>query len=205
MHLPDRSVTVRHLSHLIVSTSRPEHFNLLAPGVCHDLTADICLVGLVEDVNAHINNHIGIVNLFVGSETKLLDTKCLTTSQAWHTSHQLLNISRLHGMVPWRSHLSIQFLYILHGPGAIVCWNGSTLTHRVDVSHVIDGRRRARVERFDVCVDVLSSWELFGHQMRLVVERVVRTMTKDFDFSYGADLDANFDSIFVIKCLLFPM
>ena len=158
VHLPDRRVTVRHLSHFIIGSSRPQYLDLLALRVCHNLTADVSLVGLIEDINAHVYDHVSVVDLFVRGEAELLDTERLTTGQAWHTSHQLLNIRRLHGVVPRGTHLTIQLLYILHGPGAIVCWNGSTLANRVDVSHVVDGRRRVRMERFDVGVNILGGW-----------------------------------------------
>ena len=46
------------------------------------------------------------------------------------------------------------------------------------MSHVVDGGRRVRMERLNVRVDVLSRWEFVWHQVRLVVERVVRSVTE---------------------------
>ena len=93
VHLPDRGITVCHLSHLIIGTSGPQNFNLLAFGVCDDLSADVGLICLIEDINAEIDNKVGVIDFLIRSQTELLDTQCLTTGQAWHTTHDLLNIS----------------------------------------------------------------------------------------------------------------
>ena len=92
MHLPDRSVTVSHLSHLIVGTGGPQYFDLLSLGVGDNLTADVGLVGFVEDIDSHVDDHIGIVNLLIWSETELLDSESLTTGKSWSTSHKFIDI-----------------------------------------------------------------------------------------------------------------
>jgi len=169
VHFPNRSVTIGHLGHFIIGTGWPEDFDLLSLGVRHDLTADVGLVGLIEYIDSHVDDHVRVINLFVRRESELLDTESLTTSQSWHASQELFNVGRLHGVVPGSAHLPVELLDIFHGPGAIVCWDGATLSHGVDVTHIVDRRRRVRVERLDVSVDILSRGQLFGHEMRFIV------------------------------------
>ena len=140
MHLPDRSVTVGHLGHFIISTSRPQYLNLLTFRVSDDLSANVGLVCLVENVDAEVNNQVSIINFFIRSETKLLDSESLTPGQAWHASHQLLNISGLSCVIPRSTHLTIELLDVFHCPSSIVCWNGSRLADRMDVTHIVNGR-----------------------------------------------------------------
>ena len=140
MHLPDRSVTVSHLGHFIISTSRPQYLNLLTFRVSDDLSANVGLVCLVENVDAKINNQVGIIDFFIRSETKLLDTESLTPGQAWHTSHQLLNICGLSSVIPGSTHLAVELLDVFHCPCSIVCWNGSRLADGMDVTHIVNGR-----------------------------------------------------------------
>ena len=140
MHLPDRSVTVSHLGHFIISTSRPQYLNLLTFGVSDDLSANVGLVSLVENVDAKVNNQVGIVDFFIRSETKLLDTESLTPGQAWNASQKFLNVCRLSCVIPRSTHLAIQLLDVFHCPCSIVCWNGSRLADGMDVTHIVNGR-----------------------------------------------------------------
>ena len=178
VHLPNGRVTVGHLSHLIVSAGGPQNLNLLTFGVGDNLAADIGLVSLIEHINAHVDHHVGVVDFFIWSETELLDAKCLTSSKARNSSHHLFNIRRLQSVVPGSAHVAIEFLNVFHSPSTVVCWDRARLPHRMNVTHVVDRRRRVRVERLDVGVDVLCGGQLFGYAVRLVVQRVVRTMTK---------------------------
>lgn len=156
VHFPNGRITERHLCHFIISASRPENFNFFAFRVRNDLTANISLIGLVEDIDSIIYDDVGKVNLFIWRKTHLLNSKCFTTSQARSTSEKLFDIGGLGHVVPGRSHLTIELLDVLHGPRSIIGWNGARLSDGVDVSHVVDGWRWVRMECLDVRVDVLS-------------------------------------------------
>jgi len=156
VHFPDRGVTICHHGHFIISTGRPQDFNLLTLGVSNDLSANISLVSFIEDIDSHIDDKVRVINLFIGGKTKLLNTKSLTSSEPWNTSQKLLDVSRLGCVIPRSAHVTVKFLDILHGPGAIVCRDGSRLSNRMDVSHVINGRRRVRVECLDVSIKILG-------------------------------------------------
>ena len=165
VHLPDRRVTVRHLRHFIVGACWPQNLNLFALRVCDDLAADVGLVSLIEHIDTQVNYKVSVVNFFIGCETELLNTEGFTSSETWHTAKKLLNISRLWSVIPGCPHVSVQFLDVLHRPRTIVCWNGTRLTHGMNVSHVVNGRGWVRVERLDVRVDVLSRRQLLRHQV----------------------------------------
>jgi len=92
VHLPDRGISERHLSHLIIGACRPQYFNLFTLAVRHNLTADIRLVGFVEHIDAKINNEVGEINLFIRCEAKLLNTESLSASEAGCSSHQFFNV-----------------------------------------------------------------------------------------------------------------
>lgn len=51
VHLPDWCVTEGHLCHLVICTGRPENFYLLSLRVSNNLTANVGLVSLIEDIN----------------------------------------------------------------------------------------------------------------------------------------------------------
>jgi hypothetical protein len=67
-------------------------------------------------------------------------------------------------VIPRSSHLTISFLQVFHVEWAVIGRNRSRLSNWVDVTHIVNRRRRVGVESLDVCVDILSSGEFFGHQ-----------------------------------------
>jgi hypothetical protein len=87
VHFPNRSVSVAHLSHFIISCRRPKHFDLLSLGVSDDLTAAVGLVGFIEDIDSEVHNHVREVNFFIRGETELLDAEGLSSGEAGHTAH----------------------------------------------------------------------------------------------------------------------
>jgi hypothetical protein len=52
--------------------------------------------------------------------------------------------------------LTIKLLDVFHGEGAIISRNGTRLSHRMNVSHVIDGRRWVGMEGLNISINVLS-------------------------------------------------
>lgn len=176
VHVPNWSVTVGHLRHLIVGSRWPENFNLFSLGVGNDLPADVGLVGLVEDIDAHVDNHVCVVNLLGRGEAHLLDAESLTAGKPRHATHELIDVSRLWNVVPVSSQISVQFLDVLHGPGAVVCWDWTRLPDWMDVSHVINRRRWVRVECLDIRIHVLRRWQFLWQDIVLEIRRVVGTV-----------------------------
>jgi len=157
VHFPDGGVTVAHLSHLIVGCRGPQDFDLLSLGVGHDLTAAVGLVRFIEHIDSEVHNHVSEVNLFIRSQTELLNTKGFSSGEAGNATHDFLKVGGLEGVIPRSSHLSVGFLDIFHGERSIIGRNGSRLSNGVDVTHIVNGRSRVAVERLDVSVDVFGS------------------------------------------------
>jgi hypothetical protein len=107
VHLPNRCVTESHLSHFVISSSWPENFYLLTLRVSDNLTANICLVSLIKDINSKIYNHVSEINFFIRGQSHLLDSESFTTSNTRSTSQYFFNISWLRHMIPRGSHLTI--------------------------------------------------------------------------------------------------
>jgi len=142
VHFPDWSITVSHHRHFVVGASWPKYFHFFSLRVCHHLSANVCLVCFIEDINSEIHYQVRVVNFFIRCQTKLLDAKRFTSGETWDTSEQLFNVSGLHRVIPWSAHLTVQLLNVFHTPSTVVCWNGSGLTDGMDVPHVVDRRRR---------------------------------------------------------------
>jgi hypothetical protein len=157
VHFPDGSVTVAHLSHFIISCRGPQDFDLLSLGVSHNLTAAVSLVRFIEDINSKVDNHVSEINFFVRGETELLDAEGFSSGEAGNTSHDFFNVSRLEGVIPRSSHLSVGLLQVFHVERSIIGRNRSGLSNRVDVTHIVNRRSRVAVEGLDVGVDVFGT------------------------------------------------
>jgi hypothetical protein len=107
VHLPNRCVTESHLCHFVVSSSWPQNFYLFTLRVSDNLTANVCLVSLIKDINSKINNHVSEVNFFIWCQSHLLDSESFTTSDSRGTSHDFFNIRWLRHVIPRCSHLTI--------------------------------------------------------------------------------------------------
>jgi len=138
MLLPNRSITKDHHGHLIIGGRWPEDLNLLSLGIGDNLPREICLISLVEYIDSVIDNYIGIVDLLIWGEPQLLDPECLLSGETWSSSHQLLNVSRLRGVVPRASHLTVYLSDVLHSVWSIIWWYRSRLPDWMNMSHVID-------------------------------------------------------------------
>ena len=87
----------------------------------------------------------------------MLNTESFSSGQAWDSSHEFLYIGALSSGIPRSSHLTVELLNVFHGPGAIISGDGARLSNGMNMSHVIDGRGRVRVEGLNVSVNVLST------------------------------------------------
>lgn len=141
VHFPNGRIAENHLGHLIIGTRWPEDLCLLTLRVGNYLAANISLVSCVEDINAHVDDEVSEVDLLIWLKTKLLDSKCFSSRETWHTAHHLLDVSALHSVVPWSLHLTVELLDIFHRPGAIVGRDRAGLSDRVYMAHVVDRQR----------------------------------------------------------------
>ena len=157
VHFPNWCTSEGHHGHLVVSCSWPKDLNLLSLRVGHDLTGEVCLVAFVEHVDTVVNNQVCEVNFFFWGETELLDSQGLLTSETWRSPHQLLHIGGLRRVVPRASHVTNELLDIFHGKRTIVRRDWTTLSHGMDVSHVVDWAWWRRVMTLDKCIVVLSA------------------------------------------------
>ena len=157
VHFPNRCVTKSHLSHFIVCTCWPKNFYLFPFWVSNYLSCNVTLICFVKDIETIINNQVGKIYFFIRSKTHLLNSKSFTSSNTRNTSHYLINVRWLKHVIPRCPHLTIEFFYIFHSPGSIICGYRTWLTHWMNVSHVINRWWWVRVECFYVCINIFCS------------------------------------------------
>mmetsp|Transcript_8478 Transcript_8478/g.14248 ORF Transcript_8478/g.14248 Transcript_8478/m.14248 type:complete len:307 (-) Transcript_8478:105-1025(-) len=173
VELPLGRVSEGHLGHLVVGRRRPKNLYPLSLRVGDDLAGSVGLVTLVEDVDAHVDDHVGEVDLLLGGESNLDDSVGLLSGQAGRPPHQLFNVGVLGRVVPGAPQVSVDLLDILHAVGAVVGGEGSTLPHGMEVTHVVGGTNGLSVHTLDEVVVLLGGGELFGLDHVLVIKGVV--------------------------------
>lgn len=157
VHFPDWCTAEGHHGHLIVGCSWPKDLHLFSLRVGHDLSGKVSLIALVEHIDTVVDDKVSEVNFFFWGQTELLNSKSLLTGETWRSPHQLLDVGGLRGVVPRAPHVTNELLDIFHGEGAIVWWDWTTLSHWMDVAHVVDGAWWSRVVTLDNSVVVLSA------------------------------------------------
>jgi hypothetical protein len=58
VHLPNWGITKRHHCHFVISSCRPKNFYLFSLRVGNNLSANISLVSLIEDINTKVDNQV---------------------------------------------------------------------------------------------------------------------------------------------------
>jgi hypothetical protein len=140
VHFPDWGITESHHGHLIISCCWPENLDLFSLRVGDNLSGEIGLVSFVENVNTVVDDDVSEIDFFFWGESKLLNSQCFLSGQTWSSSHNFLNISRLWSMIPWTFHLTIHLSDVFHSVRTIIWWDWSTLSNRMNMSHVIHWR-----------------------------------------------------------------
>ena len=112
-----RKSNVQH-AHILPTERVPKNFHFLPFRIGHNLTGDIHLIGVVENIQTQVVGNVSEIDLLKGGKPELHNVLNLFSSDARNSSHDLIDIHLAIVKILGEIGLVKYFFNIFHGVGS---------------------------------------------------------------------------------------